>query len=196
MNRVLYCGIVVLVAFLCSSPSEGEEFAGNLVSAEQERGVENNESMVHSSNQTDDDHSVHMVQPVADASSASTGSDMEGDQSNKKPKRASRPLKKAESVGFVPPAEKQEEEEIIEEVKELPKASMIPSLPPRYVLTVAMSHLLWNSYSIIKPGRMMNGSWYIVVSGSQSYQALYNFTVLCSCMHSGVFTARLPWENS
>lgn len=128
--------IVVLVAVLCSSPSEGDEFAGNLVPAEQEQGVDSNENVEHNSNLTDGDHSVHVVQSMVDASNASAGADVDADRSNEKVKRASRPLKKAESVGFVPPPEKQEEEfDQIKLSKDLPRASLIPTLPPRYVFT-------------------------------------------------------------
>ncbi len=137
---------LVLVLF-CLALSQEDKFAGNLVPGQDQpdsrvEGAENLSGSVLSSNLTEtSDDSVHVVHPSVDtsrvSSDVSSSQDISNSQSTEKVKKASKPIKKAESVGFVPPPEKDEETEPIEQLKvdkDTPKASSIPTLPPRYSL--------------------------------------------------------------
>lgn len=136
-KMILHYSVALLVL---SVYSQGEKFAGNLVPEQDEsrfdEGSETPEQRLSSlgANFTDTgDDSVHVVVHKSDDSNVDV-QDSETNQRKRNVKKASRPVPMAESVGFIPPPEKEEEEEKIEQInedKETPKASLIPTLPVR-----------------------------------------------------------------
>lgn len=135
----MFHGHILLFVFLlfCPARLQQEKFTGNLVpddtqpsSGNKPEATDGASEMlppVASDNLTEPrDSTVHVVQDTAPAaSSQSTG---------EKVKKAPRPIGKAESVGFVPPPEKEtDKEEVIEKVDtEKLVVNSIPTLPPRF----------------------------------------------------------------
>lgn len=181
------CYTLVTAITVLSAASQLQEgrFAGNLNPEEEQArsqpdrvsdGVD--EVLTSRNSSLLDNDVVHVVPPSVDIPSSNhVESDApakqdspSNDESSTKKLKSARPLGKADSVGFVPPPEKETvQEDRLEQVvveKENKVVTVIPTLPSRFATTARWlsSLMLIRCCSVIKPGRMSSGSWYIVVS--------------------------------
>ena len=199
--------VTVLFILSCLAQSQNEKFAGNLiqedeveqplsqasrdaahVSSSQDSNVTTVDEVVHvvpspdlhdpsSDDPSPEDVRDYSPEDVRDPSPEEVH-DAEDSGPPAQKKKAPRPVKKPESIGFVSPPEEEPlgqtaQEEAIERIEEKQVVRLIPTLPPRF----AMVYYLCRGFmqldclicSIIKPGRMLNGSWFIVVSFDHFY---------------------------
>lgn len=141
-----WCWILLVASFLLSLAHPGvNKFAGNLeppsdkpVSRDESDGESARPITFSSNNQTE---SGSTVARVTSGTPEAVGSEASQAEPHGVQKKSSRPLGKAESVGFVPPPEEKPKEEAYEKVEldeEKRVVKFIPTLPPRWMVFSTM----------------------------------------------------------
>lgn len=148
-DKILYCTAAVAVLLLsCLAQSQDDKFAGNLI---QEDDVEQplsqpSRDAAHVSSSQDSnvtgtvDEVVQVVPSPEDVHDPQEKEDNGQPAEKKTANKAPRPVRKPESVGFVPPPEEEPlaaQEEAIEQVEvhmEKRVVHLIPTLPPRFAI--------------------------------------------------------------